>query len=639
MWTSSTRGKSVRRPAFGAAALGLAVLCSSAALQADILKVIPEQSLAAAVTRNAEEAEKRIHDLVDKLVTDLPKESLIEPLLRELKLRPRKPKGDAAAADAGPASTIDLKGPFAMVLISPRDDAPGTPVAVVVRVRNYKDLLQELAGVVGAAAPEVTADGIDLLKGEKTSLFAIPSGDYAVVADAEYVIKAFKTDAEKNLAVADFPELRKAYETGDVAVYHNVDAVAKRYAADIDAWKQALGEQVKNPPKEEPVMMDPEKAARTFTAVAEWVVKSWSQTDAISWGFTFRDEGVRGAVRMRPVAETSFARLLARMKPGRPEILGFLGGPGVASAAWSIDPELFKDLIAPLDDILPKVDAADNKNGKKSFMECLRKLTDAGTGAGAYVWSPPGKEGGLLRYTYLIPLKPGADVSGAVKDFAESSTDLLNACGGPVRTRTKFEEGVETYRDCRIDRITDTFQQNPDAPVPLNPNANVLRMVEAVYGPELAIYVTRARDVLVYTIGYPATDAIKAQVDRVLDNKQGDLVQSADYQSALKGLPQECSVMTAFSLATLLRFGPSEPALMTGKDREEAIRRIKFDRPAGVGLTVAPVGKDVAVDFNVSIQEMRDIREFVLELRRQAAQKQQPPKPKEPAKPFGPAGQ
>jgi hypothetical protein len=165
----------------------------------------------------------------------------------------------------------------------------------------------------------------------------------------------------------------------------------------------------------------------------------------------------------------------------------------------------------------------------------------------------------------------------------------------------------------------------------------VLRLVEAVYGTELVIYVTRAHDVLVYTIGYPATDTLKAQVDRVLDNKHGDLVGSVDYQRALKGLPAERGVESVFSLATLLRFASAENSLMTGKDRQETIRQIKFDRPAGIGLTVAPAGKDVAVDLNVSIREMQDIRELVLELQRQAAQKQ-PPKPKDPPKPFGGAG-
>ena len=627
----------MRRLSAALAIACLALLWPSGDLQADILKVIPEKSLAAVVAQNAEEAEKHIHELALKLLSDLPKESLIEALLREFKVRPRKPAGEAPVVEGAAAtSTIDLTGPIALVLVSPVKDARGFPVAVVVKVRNYKDFLQELAKVVGAAAPGVTADGIDLLRGEKLSLFAMQSGDYAVVADAEYIIQTFKTEAQKNLAVADLPELKKAFATADAAIYHNVDAVAERFSADIDMYKQAIQEDMKNPPKDEPLMMDPEKAARSFAAAADHVVKSWSEIDAISWGLKFSPEGVRASVVVRPVPGTAFARQAARLKAARLDLMNFLDGPGVASTAWSIEPGLFKELIAPLEEILPKVDAADNKNRKKSFVECLRKIADASAGSGAYVWSPPGDDRGMIRETYLVPLKPDADVSGMVKDFVDSSTELLNACGGPVRIKTKFEEGVQTYRDCRIDKITDTFQQNPDAPMPLNPNANVLRLVETVYGPELVTYVTRARDMLIYTIGYPTTDTLKAQVDRILDNKHGSLVQSPDCQSALKGLPQECSVVTVFSLVTLLRFGPAEPALMTGKDREEAIRRIKFDRPAGIGLTIAPAEKGVAIDLNVSIQEIQDLREFILELKRQAEQKRVP-KAKDPAKGLGPA--
>jgi hypothetical protein len=572
--------------------------------------------------------------VVEKLVADMPKGSLVEEVLRQFKLRPRL-TGVAGTEAAGAPSTIDLAGPFALVLVSSPEDAPGIPVAVVVKVHSYKDLLQELAKVVGAVTPEVTADGIDLLRGDRQSLFAMSSGDYAVVANAEYVVKTFKTEAEKNLAVADVPQLRKTCETNDVAVYHNVDAVAKRYAVDIDVFKQAFIEQVKNPEKDTPVMMDPEKAARSFAALADTVVKSWSETDAILWGFSFSEKGVRVSVTERPVAGTSFAGLVGRMKPTRPEVQEFLSGPGVASAGWGIEPALLKDLIAPLDGILPKLDPPDNKDGKKSFMEVLRKLTDASSGSGAYVWSPPGEGKGMVRTTCLIPLKPDADVGGIVKNLAARSMELLNSCGGPVRTKTQYEEGVETYRDCRIDRITDTFELTPASAAPVGANANVLRLVEAVYGPELVSYVTRVRDILVTTIGYPTTDAIKAQADRILDNKHGDLTANVDYQNALKGLPAERCVESVFSLATMLRLASAEQALMTGKDRAEVIRQVKFDRPAGIGMTVAPAGQDLAIDFNVSIQEMQDIREFFREKSREEAAKEAA-KPKKPGKAFGP---
>ena len=630
-------GKSVRKLAFGVTIAWLVLGYSATVPGEGILQVIPEKSLVAVITRNAEEAEKHIHPVLEKLVTHLPKGSLVEEVLREFKLRPPVPAGGPAVPEGAAApSTIDLTGPFALVRVSAPEDALGTAIAVVVKVRNYKDLLGELAKVVGAVAPGGAADGIDRLKGDKQSLYVLSSGDYAVVADAEYVIKTFKTEAAKNLAVAGFPELAKAYETYDVAVYHNVDAIAKRYAADIDMYEQGLMEQIKDPPKDEPVMMDPKKAAQSFTALADYVVKSWTETDAILWGLTFRDEGVRVSAMVRPVPGTPFAGQVGRMRPAKAEVQEFLSGPAVASAAWSIDAQTLKELIAPLDGIVPKVALADNKDGKKSFMEALRKLTDAATGPGAYVWSPPGDEKGMVRITCLVPILMGADVFAIVKDLVASSTELLNSCGGPVRTKTKFEDGVETYRDCRIDRITDTFELTPGAAAPAGANANVLKLVEGVYGKELVTYVTRAHDILVTTIGYPAIDAIKAQVDRILDNRHGDLAAGASYQNALQGLPAERCVESVFSLATMLRFSSAEQALVDGKDRAEVIDQVKFDRPAGIGLTVAPAGQDLAIDFNISIQEMQDIRELILEKQRQEAAKEAA-KPKKPARVFGPA--
>lgn len=576
------------------------LVCHLGSVQADILKVIPEKSLVAVVTKNADAAEKHFRDMAEKLVGNLPGNSFIELVLRVRNL------GVAA---------IDRKGPMAMALVTPAFDIPGVPVGVVVKVGNYRKFLEEIAGVVGAAAPEVTPDGTDVVNGEHKAVFAAQLGMYAVVADAEYVVRTFKAEAGKNLAVSGIAAIRKTYLLNDLAVYANMDEVIKTFGPQIDAFKQMMLEQMKNQP-EGAGPMPPEKVARFIGAEVDALVKIFQQTDAICTGVRFSAEGLRTSSVYQPVPETTLARLMAKLKPARLELLDTLDGPVLSASGWHIEPDLLKDLTEVIEKFLTESGLVENEEGGKGLLESYAKMMEAASGPGAMLWAPPGEGKGLMRFIYLISLKPGANIRDAVKEYTEKSMKFMTTfqAAMPVKFEVKFEQAVETYRDCTIDRIMITFRKNPEAPEPLDPDADPMKMIERLYGPRMVGYLTQARDNLVYSLGWPESDALKKQVDKILDRKAGDFARSAAYRSAVKGLPLSRSSLTVFSISEMAK--AMAPRIMGAVAGNAGAPKPGFEikNPSAVGISLGPDQKGVAIHVNVPIQEMQNIKAIFVDV-------------------------
>ncbi len=607
----------------------VAFLSHPMAAEADILKVIPEKSLVAAMTRNAEQAEKHFRDMAKELVGELPEDSFVEALLRQLKVLPKRPGGASEA--------IDLKDPLALVLVTPAFDIPGMPVGVVLKVKNYEKLLQELAGVVGAAAPGVTPDGTDVLIGEQ-SVFAARLGQYAVVADAEYVVKTFEAEAKKPLSASNVAALRKTYLTNDVALYVNTDELMRTFGPQINAFKQMMLRQMKNQPRGAGNPMRAEQMAKFVGAEVDMLMSVLSQTDAGCTGITFSGDGLKLASVYQAVPETAFARIAARVRAVRLKLLESLDGPALSAAGWHIPPESMAELTRYFEDFFVKSGMAGEEGEKNAFVESYRKLMEAASGEGAFVWAPPGEGKGLLRFTYILALKPNADIRGAVGEYVEKSMEFMNVFGGPVKAETKFQQAVETHRGCTIDRITVTFQQNPEAPEAMAPNADILGMIEAIYGPSLVTYMTQAGDTLIYTTGYPGTDAVKTQVDKVLDGGRGNYVPSAAYKDAVKGLPQGRSGVMLFSVADTVKIFMTAFLGRRAPEGENPLKGLEFDRASGIGMSFGPAQSGIAVHLHVPMQEMQNVKLLIERMlrmgRRPGGRRRGPPRAVRPGRPV-----
>ena len=592
------------------AAAFVALSLHSVAAEADVLTVIPEKSLAAVMTRNAQEAEKHFRDMAKELVGELGEGSLVGELLRELNVFPAR-RREAPEGPGGVSEAVDLKGPLALVLVTPAFDIPGMPVGVVVRVSDYKKLLRELAETVGAPAPEVTPDGTDVLKGERKSVFAARLGQYAVVGDAEYVVETFKAQAAKPLSGSNVAALRKTYLTSDLALYVNMDELMRTFAPQINGFKQMMEQQIKNQPRGAADPMRAEQMAKLLGAYVDMLISVFSQIDAGCTGITFGSDGAKVASVYQAVAGTAFARMAARVRAVRFKLLEGVDGPALSAAGWHVPPESIEELTGYVAEFFVKSGLAGEEGKNNSFMESYRKLMKAASGEGAFLWSVPGEGKGLMRFTYLLALKPNANVRGAIKDYVVKSMEFMNAFGGPVKVETQFEEAVETHRGCAIDRITVTFRQNPDAPEPMDPDADVMGMIETMYGPKLVTYLAQARDTFIYTTGYATTDAVKTQVDKVLDGKRGNYVDSAAYKDAVKGLPTGRSWVMVFAAADMVKSFMSAFLGRRAPGGEDPLKGLEFERASGIGMSLGPAQNGMAIHLNVPMQEMQNLKKLI----------------------------
>ncbi|HUW55238.1 MAG TPA: hypothetical protein VMZ92_01250, partial [Planctomycetota bacterium] len=571
--------------------VSLVVLCSVSVAGADVLKVIPEKSLAAAISRNPRACEEHIRLLAAKLTgEDLPEGILLEQLLRHFGLHhtaaPRDADGNPR--QVAPVTTVDCRSPMALVLVTPAMDIPGMPVALVFGTTDYAKCLREIARVLSPTdnplPVEITEDGTDVIKGEKRSIFAARMDTCMVVADAEYVVKTLKAEAGKPLAGSGLTELNRTYLASDLTVYVNVDEVVKTFGAEITTFKQVMQQQMKNEPGGGG-MPGGEQRARMFGAQIDLVMRLLSQIEASCTGVNLGDDGLRLATLYRALPDTALARVAGRVKPLPLTLLSRLDAPAVSMAGWHIAPESLEEVMTFFEEFFVKSgivgEEDDEKN--KAFTASYRKLMDAASGEGAFLWAPPGEGKGLVRLVYLLELKPDVNIRAEVKDYVEKSMDFANVFQGPLKTESRYEQTVETHRGCPIDRITITFQRNPDAPEPMNPNVDMLGIVEAIYGPNVVAYLTQVKSTLVYSVGYPTSDALKAQMDGILDRRAGDLLRSEMYVEAVKGLPAQRSGVMVISPAEAMR-------LILGRfvggagDEGNPLEGFEFEKRSGIGV-------------------------------------------------------
>ena len=598
----------------------LILIPASARAQNDVLQVVPEKCLLAVVTKDADAAETRFRDLAGKLTDQLPEQRFIEQVFQALNVRPQPAAG--VKPEPPKDSVIDLKAPLAIVMV-PSQNVPGVPFAFVVKTAHYRNLLLELAANLGAAAPEVTPDGTDLVRGAKASLFVAQFGQFGVIGDAEYVVREFKAQAGKSLADSNPASVREVLKASDIAVYVNVDLVMKIFCQDIANFRQMLITQVRDTPARPGLPMTPDKAARMVGAEFDALVELAGQVDASVSGFTFAPDGMRISTHVQMLPDSALAGLAEKLKAGPMDLLRAFDGPALAAAAWNIDPAIVKDVSVRTMDFLRKIGVLDDKNGNKEFIESYQKIMDAAGGTGAFVVAPAGEGKGMVRIVYVIPLKPDVDVRADLRDYLQRSFKLADAFVGAVRIKTKLEAGVETYRDAPVDRLTVTFEKNPDVPEPAH-GPDVLKVVESIYGPELVAWITQVGGKLVYTVGYEKNDALKAQVDRVLDAKAGTLLGTEGWKAATEGLPQAQSLVVYLSAAELLRSVAGQFAGVIPADAAKALQDLKLEKVSGLGFSMGPAPKGVVMDCNVPIVEMLNLKMVIMKIQEASAPKPAP---------------
>ena len=554
-----------------AAVLVFCVPAALAAQDAGILKVIPEKTLVAVMTKDATAAEAHLRALAQKLDADLPKTPLLALIAEAFDV-------DDVAAVARSA-TVDLKAPLAVVMLTPAMDLDGEPIGIVMKVADYKKFLHELAGLADAVRPEVTRDGTDIVDGAKNSFFAARLGPFAVVAEAEYVIKTFKAEAKKSLAVSGMTSLTKAYAGCDVACYLNLDEAMR--------WlRPMMG-----------VIDDPE---------TKLGMDVFAQIDAVCAGVTTGAEGATAVVTMHATPKSSFARLANALEPGKPDLATFFDAPGILALAWDVGPAFREAFLKVRRDVITSQAHVKQAYERANLLRAFEETQEKGTGKGALAWQVPKEGEGFVRMVFFERVKPGAKFSANYKKRLLAPIRVPDPTTGSMEMDIRIVERAETHRKTAIDKLSVTFSRHARAPGPDVAQDDAVALLRMIMGPEMRMYLARSGDVQLGTLGFADSGEIKTQIDRLLDARRGRIAVSPVFREAMRNLPESCTVRAAGSLAEVLRAGfpVFMDAQFPGVGRE--IRKVRFEKPSAAGVTIGPARQGLVLHLNVPVQEMKN---------------------------------
>jgi len=572
------------------------------AQDADILKVIPESSLVAVATKSASGAEKHLGELVAKFDVKLPPGSLFNVVLAMFDVGGEDPLELARAA------TVDLDGPMALVLVVPAHHIPGKPVGVVVKPADYKRMLKELVRLADAAAVEVTPDGTDVINGEDGVVFAARLGDFAVVAEAEYVVKTFKAAGNRTLAVAPVGDLRKTLLENDFAVYVNVNDLVIAFDPQIAMFRRMMSEAARIAPQ--PGMpLDPQKRQQAMDAQVDVMLKVASETESLCVGLNAGPGGAGLVTTCQAVPGSTLANIFLHMKPSPEKLIQLLDGPGVFALEMAVDPELLLAAQPLVDRFLLKSGQVADQAGLAEHKAKVAKEYLRRTGRAAMAWTDAPGEPGILHFVYVEEKRPGAPKRDVARDLADIPG--LKDTVGPLDVELDVKENVETYRGVAIDRVEATFTVKPEGAGEMEAmgGPDMSGIIKMLFGRTVVVYNAELVDKSLGTVGYAKSDALKTVIDRVLDGRKGGLAGSPAFADAVKGLPAARSGLFTMSVAEMYRLvlPPIFKLQMPGMNLPE-FEKIRFEHPSAAGASYGPSPGGMVVHVNVPVQEMLNVR-------------------------------
>jgi len=357
-----------------------------------------------------------------------------------------------------------------------------------------------------------------------------------------------------------------------------------------------------------------ESAARVYGAMFDMVIDGAGQTDALCAGVSFSTTGASAEAVIQPGEGTRFAALAAKFRPARSGLLDGLDVPAISAAEWDLGPELMKEIVGGLKMVIDKGGMLKDNEDAARFVKLYGDMLAAMSGPMAFTWDAPARDDGpgVLRMIEVVALKRGGEaMKSALKEQSSQVAGLMNAFQMPIKFSTEYKADVETHRNCGIDRMAMRFEQNPDA---RGADANLSKMLETFYGPELVQYYAIAGDKLVVTVGYAKTDVIKTQIDRVLDGTRGNLRRSAFWRDAVKDIPANRTGVLTISAAKMFQtfMAPALGPMMgpAGPEVSTAIRGVTFEKPAASAVAFGPAKNGLALHVNVPMQEMLNLKQL-----------------------------
>ncbi len=361
-------------------------------------------------------------------------------------------------------------------------------------------------------------------------------GNMAIAAEDKGLI-------EKAIAAVGKRVLPSRLVAGDLHGTVNIGAVTSIYSDELSMMKG--------------MMMPPEGAidmpfdiSKIMEAYLEGLGSVVESTEALQFAASVQGEGDIGVqVGVLPKADTGLAAFVMKQKPKPFEYLAILPEDSAMACAWNLEftDELidsYINLVMRIMDAMPE--EAIEKEEKDEMVSIIRDYFD-GFGTGGAFSMGFSDEGFDVRGIYELD-----DRERAMKSVKDSLSLIMGKWMQPLMAQTgvefdiKYEEGAESYKGVRIDKVAFNFSLDE---MPEEAEA----MMKKVWGKEPAVYVGFAEKVQVLGFGANALDAVKKTIDSLGKPLAKNITTSENYNSATSGFPEEGLFVFYMSMGNLMK--------------------------------------------------------------------------------------
>jgi len=443
------------------AALVIMAMCIASSARAQVLELVPSNSMVVIKIKN-------IQDVNDK-VADLSKQWGLD------KIRPEM--GDLlgtllTATNLGPG--LNKTGDAAMAIMKPAQGQNEPDMVMLISVTDYK--------AFSGALPNAKAEG-DLtsfsMGGNPKPGYAADWGKYAAISPSKELL------AKKGAGIQVSAVSAKELAAKDLVAYANMKEIRKEALPEFQKMKPqmlAMIEQgMMNAPGANPKMVPLMKAY--ISQLLNVVEGFLTDADGASFGVNLSKEGISTTLMADFNPDSYAGKAFKSMKnsdvsftAGLPDGKYFLFGGMVIDKAGI---QMINDFIAPIEKEVAAMGTVDGK-AIAAYIASAKTMMDSTKQVNFGMIAPPaaafGKEGFLQGVNIMTG--DAAKIATAQKDMIASEAEFLKAAGG-MQLKVTATPGAKTVDGVSLDSFNIAMNGQPQTPQ----EQQMMMLIGMIYGP------------------------------------------------------------------------------------------------------------------------------------------------------------
>jgi hypothetical protein len=474
----------------------------------------------------------------------------------------------AVASAKAHANEQAVTEPFMMMLRAVAPENPGAPpFAVIVKSTNYEAVLKSIAGGNDPGIKHLDA-GYDSFNGPGGETWYAAKGEGTVgFGPDKTLVAGYTKPGDKALGKTISPAVQKKFNTGDIGLYVNINALTTRYAEQVAQAKQGLLATMDQVGGQLGAGM-----GDFLKSVYGGMFDSIKEADVIALSLELGAEGLGVTGTLTVKADSKMIKSIAGIQTSDGAGLGKLPVDSAYYLYMNVDAKTFQSLqvmalqmMAPGGKISPELEATIAKErGRIESVACF----SVGNGIKTF------------DVTNLTDPKSFVDAfNGTMK--------LMQAVDSPSNFYKDFKTtpNVETYRGFTFTKIEMTFDFEKLAKLMPNNPAGIEGM-KAMYGGDKMTTWLGVSDTQMIKANAATWSDVKAQIDSYFKGDDG-IGASAGFKATRAKLPEQANILVLISAQGLVRQIMAQMAMMMPNAPKQAPADMPKD-PAFIGVSLTP---------------------------------------------------